>query len=104
MERMRLAQPSLTPNKSIVQTKVRGRSVEQWIRFIGKKGGFNYSPTCEECSFHGKVNDALGYHISPTCDRDLVELGTWRGYSRIYDVPKPCKFFKEKSKGDGENE
>lgn len=97
---MRLARQSLTPNKSIVETKIRGRSVEQWIKHIGKKGGFAYSPTCDNCMFHGKVNDALGPHISPTCDRDLVSAGTWRAYTRIYGTPRPCKHFKENAEGD----
>lgn len=97
---MRLAQQSLTPNKSIVETKIRGRLVEQRIKFIGKKGGFIYSPGCNDCLFHGKVNDALGPNISPTCDRDLAEKGTWRSWTRLYDVARPCKHFKESAGGD----
>ena len=88
---MRLAQQSLTPAKSIVETTVRGRSIGQRIKFINKKGTFKETKQYKECTFTGKVQDGLGYFISPTCDRDEI---TWRKCTGTSD--RECKFFKQK--------
>ena len=88
-----------TPDKSYIAVSIsisqHGSNVRKSIKFRNRKGTFAYSPTCDACSYSGKVQDGLGYGIlSPTCDRDGE---TWRKLGRYsYREPRTCKFFKEK--------
>ena len=88
-----------TPDKSFIAVNISisqtGSSVRKSIKFINRKGTFNYSPTCDACIYQGKVQDGLGCgKLSPTCDRDN---STWRGLGKFsYREPMPCKFFKSK--------
>jgi len=91
-----------TPDKSFIAVNISisqtGTNVSRKIKFKNCKGTFNYSPTCNTCAHQGKVQDGLGYGLlSPTCDRDMEDKGTWRKEGRYsYRDPKTCKFFKPK--------
>lgn len=90
-------QKTATPNKSFISETSRGRSrsVFRQIKFIGCKGTYVYSLTCETCKFKGQVQDGLLFgRLNPTCDRDG---DSWRRQGRtFYLSKKPCEYFKSK--------
>lgn len=95
-----------TPDKSFIAITINlsqtGSSVRKTIKFLNRKGKFEYSPTCNSCQYQGKVQDNLGYGVTTsTCDRDIEKKGTWRHYTISYKAPQGCKFFKAKADADG---
>jgi hypothetical protein len=78
---------SLTPEKSQIITKIKGKNVTQRIKYINQKGTFKRTGQCENCQFCGKVQIGLGFALDISCDR---EKGFWKMHSGKTD--KPCKY------------
>jgi len=90
---MKLDMESYTPEKSQVITKVKGRGIEQRIKYINRKGTFKRTEKCKDCRFCGKVQIGLGITgLDISCDR---EDGFWKQASGSTD--KLCKYFELKA-------
>lgn len=90
---MILFSQSMTPEKSLVETKYKAKVVEQRIKYINKKGTFKFTEQCSKCKFAGKVQIGLVNNIDLSCDR---EEPFWK--MMIGKTDKPCKYFEEKEK------
>lgn len=81
---------SLTPSKSVVELKVKGRWYTSKIKYINKKGTFKRCDQCSTCKYLGKVQIGLGFVLDISCDR---EEGFWKEHRGRTD--RKCKYYFE---------
>lgn len=82
---------SLSPSKSCIEITITKWGGTKRVKFINKKGTFQYREQCRTCQYRGIAQVGLGLYTEPTCDRDGE---TWRKMSG--STKKDCKLFKER--------
>ena len=64
------------------------------VKFLNKKGTFQWHRQCDTCQHSGLVQAGLGSYVEQTCDRDGETWRKLRGNTK-----KPCSFHLEKEAG-----